>query len=150
MNQDLRAATNDDLEAVEGVIRSAYSKYVLRIGREPGSMRDDYNRLIQGGYVHVAEHNGTVRGVVVLIPQEDSMLLHNVAVCPSAQGLGLGRRMLEFAERAAANAGYKSIRLYTNEAMTENIELYTRIGYLETHRVEENGLRRVYMTKPLG
>jgi ribosomal protein S18 acetylase RimI-like enzyme len=150
MNQDLRAATNDDLEAVEGVVRSAYSKYVLRIGREPEPMLDDYNRLIQGGYVHVAEHNGIVRGVVVLIPQEDSMLLHNVAVSPSAQGLGLGRRMLEFAERAAANAGYKSIRLYTNEAMRENIELYTRIGYLETHRVEEKGLRRVYMTKQLG
>jgi hypothetical protein len=34
--------------------------------------------------------------------------------------------------------------------MRENIELYTRIGYLETHRVEEKGLRRVYMTKQLG
>ena len=58
--------------------------------------------------------------------------------------------MLQFAEAAAADAGYRRIRLYTNEAMTENIELYTRIGYSETHRVEEKGLRRVYMTKTVG
>jgi ribosomal protein S18 acetylase RimI-like enzyme len=150
MDQDLRAATSDDLGAVEDVVRSAYSHYVSRIGREPGPMLDDYNRLIREGYVHVIEYDGTVRGVLVLLPQEDAMLLDNVAVSPSAQGLGLGRKMLEFAERAAVDAGYRSIRLYTNEAMTENIELYRRIGYCETHRVEEKGLRRVYMTKPVG
>ncbi len=112
-------------------------------------MLDDYNRLIREGRVHVVEDDGVVRGVLVLIPQDDAMLLDNVAVSPAAQGLGLGRKLLEFAERAAVNAGYQSIRLYTNEAMTENIELYTRIGYSETHRVEEKGLRRVYMVKPV-
>jgi ribosomal protein S18 acetylase RimI-like enzyme len=78
------------------------------------------------------------------------MLLDNVAVAPDAQGSGLGRRMLEFAERVAAERGYGAIKLYTNEAMTENIALYRRIGYAETHRIEEKGLRRVYMRKPLG
>ncbi len=110
-------------------------------------MGDDYSRLIRDGCVHVIEHDGTVRGVLVLVPQEDSMLLDNVAVSPPAQGLGLGRKMLAFAERAAVDAGYRSIMLYTNEAMAENIELYKRIGYCETYRVEEKGLRRVYMTK---
>ncbi len=57
--------------------------------------------------------------------------------------------MLEFAERAALALGYRSIKLYTNEAMTENIGLYSRMGYVETHRAEEKGLRRVYMAKPL-
>lgn len=150
MEQDLRAATSNDLGTVEGIVRSAYSHYVSRIGREPGPMLDDYKELIRDGRVHVIEHNGTVQGVLVLIPQEDAMLLDNVAVSPSAQGLGLGRKMLKFAEAAAVDAGYRSIRLYTNEAMTENIELYTRIGYSETHRAEEKGLRRVYMTKPVG
>jgi ribosomal protein S18 acetylase RimI-like enzyme len=78
------------------------------------------------------------------------MLLDNVAVSPDAQGLGLGRRMLQFAERAAMALGYQSVKLYTNEAMTENIGLYSRLGYVETHRVEEKGLRRVYMSKLLG
>ena len=33
--------------------------------------------------------------------------------------------------------------------MTENIALYSRIGYVETHRAEEKKLRRVYMAKRL-
>ncbi len=45
--------------------------------------------------------------------------------------------------------GFKAIRLYTNEAMTENIRLYERLGFAETHRAQEKGFRRVYMTKPL-
>ena len=45
------------------------------------------------------------------------------------------------------DAGYATVRLYTNEAMTENIKLYAKIGYAETHRAEEKGLRRVYMAK---
>jgi ribosomal protein S18 acetylase RimI-like enzyme len=149
MTQDLRLATHADLQAVETVVRAAYIHYVVRIGREPGPMLDDYTALIGKRLVHVIEHDGMVKGVLVLIPEERGMLLDNVAVSPDAQGLGLGRRMLEFAERAATASGYRSIKLYTNEAMTENIALYSRIGYVETHRAEEKGLRRVYMEKPL-
>ncbi len=112
-------------------------------------MLDDYASLIRDGRVHVIEHDGIVQGVLVLIPQEDAMLLDNIAVSPAVQGLGLGRILLTFAEATAAAAGYSAIRLYTNEAMTENIALYTRVGYSETHRAEEKGLRRVYMSKPL-
>ena len=112
-------------------------------------MLNDYGALIERGHVHVIERDGAVQGVLVLIPEEDGMLLDNVAVSPNSQGLGLGRAMLRFAESAALASGYRSIKLYTNELMTENIELYSRIGYVETHRAEENGLRRVYMVKPL-
>jgi hypothetical protein len=33
--------------------------------------------------------------------------------------------------------------------MTENIALYSRIGYTETHRAEEQGLKRVFMVERL-
>jgi ribosomal protein S18 acetylase RimI-like enzyme len=81
--------------------------------------------------------------------QQDQMLLDNIAVGPHAQGRGYGRKLLEFSEQMARDAGCGSIRLYTNEAMTENLSLYARIGYIETHRAEEKGLRRVYMRKLL-
>jgi len=110
-------------------------------------MGDDYGAHILQGRVYVLETEGTVQGILVLIPEINTMLLDNVAVASSAQGLGFGRALLEFAEQAARHAGFHSIRLYTNEAMTENIALYSRLGYVETHRVEEKGFRRVYMTK---
>jgi ribosomal protein S18 acetylase RimI-like enzyme len=112
-------------------------------------MSDDYGSLIEAGRVHVVERDNAVQGILVLIPESDAMLLDNVAVDPRSQRSGLGRMMLEYAEQAARAAGYQAIKLYTNEAMTENISLYSRIGYAETHRAEEKGLKRVYMVKPL-
>lgn len=149
MRDDIRLAGTEDIGAVEEIVQAAYFRYVARLGRKPAPMLDDYGRLIADRRVYVAEQDGIVKGVLVLIPQGDAMLLDNVAVAPSAQGLGLGRKLLEFAERAARDAGFRAVRLYTNEAMTENISLYSRVGYREAHRAEENGLRRVYMTKPL-
>lgn len=150
MNHDPRIAATADRPAVEAIVTAAYAGYIPRIGRQPGPMLDDYGALISGGLVHVIESDGVVQGILVLIPRGDAMLLDNVAVAPAAQGLGLGRTLLAFAEQAARDAGYRFIRLYTNEAMIENIALYLRIGYRETHRGEEKGLRRVYMTKMLG
>lgn len=149
MSRSIRLAGMEDRPAVEAIVASAYAPYVPRIGRKPGPMLDDYASLISRERVHVFDDNGVVHGILVLIPEEDAMLLDNVAVGPDAQGLGFGRKLLEFAEQTALTAGYRSIKLYTNEAMTENIALYSRIGYVETHRVTENGLRRVYMTKQL-
>ncbi len=142
-----RPATLDDLQAIEDLVQAAYAPYVARIGRKPAPMLEDYKALIGAGYVHVIDQVGAVHGVLVLIPDGESLLLDNVAVSPNARGVGLGRAMLLFAEQTALASGRGSIRLYTNEAMSENIELYSRIGYVETHRAEEKGLRRVYMAQ---
>jgi GNAT superfamily N-acetyltransferase len=149
MKHTIRLAAHDDLHSVKEVVRAAYSHYVPLIGRKPAPMLDDYETLIRDRRVQVALRDEVIQAVLVLIPEDDAMLLDNVAVTPAAQGFGLGRKMLDFAERAARDLGYASIRLYANEAMTENLLLYSRIGYSETHRVEEKGLRRVYMTKSL-
>ena len=110
-------------------------------------MLDDYAALIAQHCAYVAELHGASVGILILIPQTNSMLLDNVAVAPEAQGIGLGRQMLSFAESRARDAGYRVIELFTNEAMVENIKLYSRLGYVETDRKEEHGLRRVYMRK---
>ena len=149
MLSDLRLATPDDLAAVEEVVRRAYAPYVSRIGRTPGPMSDDYSALIRCGRVQVVERDG-IQAILVLIPENDTMLLDNVAVLPSAQGSGLGSALLKYAEQIAKDQGHRFLRLYTNEAMTENIGLYRQIGYVETHRTEEKGLRSVYMIKALG
>ncbi|KAI0154334.1 acyl-CoA N-acyltransferase [Xylariaceae sp. FL1272] len=145
-----RLATPNDLQAVQDIVRAAYSPYESVIGRKPGPMLDDYDVLIQDGRVSVVEVEGIVQGIVVLIPEEKTMLLDNIAVSPLAQGSGLGRQLIQHAESYANSIGYQLIRLYTHELMTRNIEYYSRIGYQETHRAEEKGLKRVYMTKTLG
>ncbi|WP_413989265.1 GNAT family N-acetyltransferase [Labrys okinawensis] len=149
MNREIRLATAADSSAVRALVWAAYSPYVARIGREPGPMGDDYDALIRDGRVHVIGEGEQILGLLVLLPEPDTMLLDNVAVDPAHQGSGVGRALLQWAEQAALGAGFSVIRLYTNEAMTENVSLYSRIGYVETGRGEEKGLKRVYMTKRL-
>ena len=90
-----------------------------------------------------------IAAMIVLVPAPNYLLLDNIAVSPARQGLGLGRRLLAFAENEALRRGYREIRLYTHQAMVENQLLYTSIGYEETGRGTEAGYDRVFMRKPL-
>ena len=149
MTGDIRSAGPEDLAAVEAIVQSAYARYITLIGRKPGPMLDDYETLIGQGHVYVLSDEGGISGILVLIPEERAMLLDNVAIRPDAQGRGHGRTLIGFAERMARERGLGAIRLYTNEAMIENVALYGRLGFVETHRAEEYGFRRVYMMKLL-
>ena len=156
MSHDLRIAKPTDVPAIEAVVRAAYAPYVPRIGREPGPMLDDYAALVREGRVHVATRSDegdhgceAIEGVLVLIPEASAMLLDNLAVAPAAQGRGLGRWLVAFAERETLRAGLPVLRLYTNAAMSENLALYRRMGFQETNRAEDRGFRRVYMSKAL-
>ena len=77
------------------------------------------------------------------------MFLENVAVHPQAQHAGVCRLLMRTVEGYAARHERHEVRLYTNEAMTENLEFYPRIGYRESHRTVEHGFRRVYFVKTL-
>lgn len=145
----IRPATAVDLAAVEHIVHDAYRHYVARIGATPGPMRDDYRARIAQGQVQVLEDEAGIQAVLVLVHETDCLLLDNVAVSPAAQGRGHGRELMRWAETVARQAGYRRIRLYTQEAMVENIAIYQRYGYVETHRAEEIGLKRVFMTKRL-
>lgn len=145
----IRQATSQDRPGIETIVQDAYVAYVPRIGRKPGPMLDDYGELIAAGETFVVEDGGHVLGVLVLKDEPDALLLENVAVHPEAQGRGLGRGLISFAQEEARRRGHPAIRLYTNEAMTENVAFYERLGFVETHRCEDKGFRRVFMTKKL-
>lgn len=146
----IRRAHATDVAAVTALVNEAYSVYLARNGKIPGPMRDDYALLTAQNRVHVLEDaEGQIIGLIVLIPESNAMLLDNVAVSPKAQGRGYGVKLIAFAEQCARDAGLPVIRLYTQEIMVENLALYARLGFIETHRGEEKGLNRVYMTKTL-
>ncbi len=147
----LRTARPDDCAAVEAIVAAAYSVYIGRIGKAPGPMLDDYAGLIASGALSVLEGaDGVIVALIVLLAKPDHLLLDNIAVHPDRQGRGLGRRLIAFAESEALRLGYTELRLYTHERMTENIALYTRLGFRETGRGHDAGYDRVFMTKALG
>jgi ribosomal protein S18 acetylase RimI-like enzyme len=52
-------------------------------------------------------------------------------VSPAARGLGLGRRILLELEHLAGASGARMVRLETNRALAEAIQLYRSTGYRE-------------------
>jgi len=158
----MRLATPADLPAVRAVVQAAYARYLDRMDRPPAPMLADYAAEVAAARLWVT--GDPVTGLIELIEPAagqpavsqpaagqpgGSLHVANVAVHPSAQGTGLGRRLLEFAEEQARQRGLDRLDLYTNEIMTENQAIYARLGYHETARRTEDGYRRIYLEKLL-
>ena len=145
----LRPATQADVPMLTVLVEAAYGHYVDRMGGPPRPLTDDYADVVRDFRVTVAEHGGEVVGLIALGIDDEGFVVNNVAVDPARQGTGVGRALLEHAEAEARAAGFDSIYLYTHEKMTENLELYRRIGYVEYDRRPVHLGEVVYLRKPL-
>lgn len=145
----IRRAGPGDVDALRAIAAAAYQKYVPRMGRAPAPMTADYAQAVRGRQAWAAIEDRQIVGFAVLIAKPGYLLLENVAVLPAVQGRGIGGRLLCLAEDHARSLGLSEIRLYTNEAMTENLAYYPRHGYAETHRSEQDGYHRVFFRKPI-
>ena len=144
---DPRPATVADLPAIREVVGAAYATYLSRMDRPPAPMLADYGAAVDAGQLWVTGR--PVAGLIELTEAGDALHVGNVAVRPGSQGTGLGRLLMDFAERRAILLGLTRLGLYTNEVMTENQAIYTHLGYREVGRHTEDGYRRVYMEKLL-
>jgi GNAT superfamily N-acetyltransferase len=145
----LRRATGEDATAVRDLVAAAYGPYTALSGRTPIPMLTDYVAAIRDHDVWVLDGTGAIVGIIVLEARGDHLWLDNVAIAPGWQGRGLGRRLLRHAEDEARSLGLPEIRLLTNERYVDNIAMYGRRGYRETHREPYLGTDLVYFAKRL-
>jgi ribosomal protein S18 acetylase RimI-like enzyme len=146
---ELRRAVAADAAAVRALTRAAYAKWVPLIGREPKPMQADYEKAVREHRIDLALLDGALAGLIETIEQADHLLIENVAVAPSFQGRGVGRRLMGHAEQLAAAQGHVEIRLYTNARFEENVALYQRLGYRIDRREEGPLGVAIHMSKPL-
>ena len=145
----IRKAGRQDVNAIAAITDSAYTKYIPLIGRKPQPMTADYARMVVDNSIWLLTVESQPVGVLVLIYEPDNVLIYSVAIKPEYQKKGLGRRLLAWAEGQAIQAGYRSIRLYTNEHFKENIRLYKSLSYQETTREPYLNSTLVHMKKQL-
>jgi ribosomal protein S18 acetylase RimI-like enzyme len=145
----IRRASADDATAAAEITSAAYGVYIERIGREPAPMGADFDALIAAGEVWVAVDHDRVVGVLVVRLGDTALLLESVAVDPANQGRGIGRSLIDHAQRVARDAGLGAVELYTNAHMTENLRLYPSLGFDLVDRRREDGFDRVYFSKSL-
>lgn len=140
---EFRLAEPADAADIKAIVRAAYARWVPVIGREPLPMRADYDKA-------VAEHPFDLAvdgGLIETVAHDDHIWIENIAVAPEAQGRGIGRLLLEWAEAKAREAGRHELRLLTNGAFEANVSLYARLGYtIDREEPFMNGTT-VYMSK---
>lgn len=79
----------------------------------------------------VCEMDGRIQGSAVMLWRKNGLTGHlaSIATHPDARGLGLGRRLLEACEEAAAHRGCRRIFLEVRVDNTLAIAFYQRHGY---------------------
>jgi GNAT superfamily N-acetyltransferase len=148
----IRRATGADAGPAGELARTAYAPWEQRLGGRPLPMDYDYAMVVATMSAWVAERDGEIVGLLVLGDDGEGFFVDNIAVDPTAQGTGVGGRLLAHAEREALAAGFDSIYLWTHEGMTENREIYEATGYAEfDRRPPRPGAPPVlvYLRKPL-
>jgi len=114
-------------------------------------MLADFSAQIAKGHVYLAECKVVDQwlpvGYVVHYSVGDLLHLENVAVMPQWRGRGIGGQLIAHAEDTARRLGLAGVHLYTNEVMTENLQLYPALGYVEIERKRVEGFNRVYFQK---
>ena len=84
----------------------------------------------------------TIIGCAFIAEQADHFYLGKLAVLPAHQGFGIGKRLLEAAERHAVHAGKPLMELQTRVELTGSQRAFRSLGFIETGRTAHQGYDR--------
>ena len=95
---EICGALPSDVADIRALTRAAYAKWVPLIGREPLPMIADYERAVLEHRIDLLFAGAQLSGLIETAIKKDHLFIVNVAVAPSRQGRGYGRRLLGQAE----------------------------------------------------
>jgi DNA-binding MarR family transcriptional regulator/GNAT superfamily N-acetyltransferase len=82
----------------------------------------------------IAERDGENVGCVFLVRESEEIArLRLLLVEPQVRGLGIGSRLVEECVRFARRAGYRKIRLWTNDVLYAARHIYQGVGFRIVH-----------------
>ena len=115
---EIERATADDIAAVEALLSEA------------GLPLEGAAEALTDGVV--ARDGEAIVGAAAVERFGTSGLLRSVVVAPARRGTGLGRRLVDEAERLARDAGIRDLYLLTETA----VDWFPRLGYEPVERAE--------------
>lgn len=138
MGTELRLLGAEDAEALDRV-RGFFRKYAAWLGVDLGYQGfGDEMASLPGAYsapegrLFLAEHDGVPVGCVGIRPLSEGICeMKRLYVEPESRGLGVGRRLVLAAIRAAKAIGYRRIMVDTQPAMRIAVKLYREMGFHE-------------------
>jgi len=130
----IRAATNDDAEAIRQVVFGILREYDLMAEHEgvDADLNDiEANYAARGGMFEIVEiDEGGIVGTVGVHARDDGVCeLRKMYLLPEYRGRGWGRKLLERALAFARTNGFRRMELETSSKLVEAIALYKRNGF---------------------
>ena len=103
---------------------------------EPSDMiqlSDPVGEIIdKGGIIFYARYDGQIVGSAALMRINDRRNeLAKMAVTESAQGLGIGKALMDYCMMLAAKLSAETLVLYSNTKLAPAIHLYRKYGFVE-------------------
>lgn len=142
-----RAQDIDEISALYDTVTEYLESHTNYPGWKKGiyPARTHGEQGIKEGTLYAALVNGKIAGSIILnqnqengydsvswkteADPDDVTVIHTLLVHPDYLKAGIGRALLEFAEKEAAKEGKKTMRLDVYENNAPAIRLYERIGY---------------------
>lgn len=99
--------------------------------------------------------DGTLAGYLILLRRRNSrnLRIYSIGISPAARQRGHGRRLVRFAEEAAADHNLPSLTLEVRERNNGAIRLYTAAGFYQYGRKAgyyEDGCTALLLRKDIG
>jgi len=127
---NIRPADEQDADAIARIVNQAYEVerfFVLGDRTSPSDVR----RHMRKGLLLVAAEGWTVIGCVYVEVNGDRGSFGMLAVDPSRQGTGLGRQLIDAAERHIRDGGGRSIDIHVVNLRSDLLPRYRRLGYVD-------------------
>ena len=134
-----------DWASVLALVLKAFAYMEGRIDPPSSANRltqEDMAAQAASGVLLLAEDDSGLVGCVFLNHRTDAMHLGKLALDPSRQGEGIGRRLFEVSVAAAKTQKFSEIELQARVELTENHTASTTLGFRETGRTAHDGYDR--------
>lgn len=125
--------TEDTKEYVKALNYEWLQKYFVVEPNDAVQLSDPQHEIIdKQGQIFYAKHDGVIVGTASLLKISDDVYeLGKMAVSEKAQGLGIGKLLIEHCIKIAQQMGLAKLVLYSNTQLKPAIHLYEKYGFIE-------------------
>ena len=125
--------SNDFKEEIKILNLEWLNKYFKVEAKDDQMLSDPQGEIIdKGGMIFYAKYNNRIVGTVSLLKIDQTTFeLSKMAVKDGFQGLGIGKKLIEYCLKIAEQKEIKKLLLYSNRKLLPAIYLYIKFGFQE-------------------
>lgn len=130
---EIRLSVPEESAVIASVLREAFAEFATDYTPDAFAVvtpqADEVVGRFDEGPIWVAVNAGEIVGTVSVVPEPEWLYIRSMAVLPTAQGLGVGHKLLVAVEEYGIEKGFGKLFLYTTNFSSAAIRLYEKNGF---------------------